>query len=100
MEKFHVKKGDEVAIIAGTEKGKRGKILEVLPQKQRVIVEGAKMIKRHSKKGRPETPQQGAIIEREGTIHISNVMRADRFDARLAKRGGARGAAEGAENQE
>jgi large subunit ribosomal protein L24 len=100
MEKFHVKKGDEVAIIAGTEKGKRGKILEVLIEKQRVIVEGAKMIKRHSKKGRPETPQQGAIIEREGTIHISNVMRADRFDARLAKRGGASGSTEGAENQE
>jgi large subunit ribosomal protein L24 len=94
MQKFHVKKGDEVVILAGTEKGKRGKILEVLVKQQRVIVEGAKMIKRHSKKGRPETPQRGAIIEREGTIHISNVMGAETFDARLAKRGGTETSAE------
>jgi large subunit ribosomal protein L24 len=90
MQRFHVKKGDEVVIIAGTEKGKRGKILEVQADKQRVIVEGAKMIKRHMKKGRSvQTQQQGAIIEREGTIHISNVMLAATFDARAAKRGGA-----------
>lgn len=88
MQRFHVKKGDEVVVIAGTEKGKRGKILEVLSGKQRVIVEGAKMIKRHMKKGRsPQTQQQGAIIEREGTLHISNVMLAAQFDARAAKRG-------------
>jgi len=100
MEKFHVKKGDEVVIIAGTEKGKRGKILEVLTGKQRVIVEGARMIKRHSKKGRPQTPQQGAIIEREGTIHISNVICAERFEARLAKRSGGEAPAEAGETQE
>lgn len=88
MQKFHVKKGDEVVIIAGTEKGKRGKILEVLRGQQRVIVEGCKMIKRHTKKGRsPQTQQQGAIIEREGTIHISNVMLASQYEARQAKRG-------------
>ena len=100
MHRFHVKKGDEVVIITGTEKGKRGKILEVLPKQQRVIVEGAKMIKRHSKKGRPETPQRGAIIEREGTIHSSNVMLAATYDARAAKRGGTEAAAEGQEGQE
>ena len=77
-----------MVVIAGTEKGKRGKILEVLGGKQRVIVEGAKMIKRHMKKGRSaETQQHGAIIEREGTIHISNVMRVATYDARAAKRG-------------
>jgi len=75
-------------IIAGTERGKRGKILEVLREKNRVIVEGAKMIKKHLKKNTNQNRPQGAIIDREGTIHISNVMLAERFDARAAKRGG------------
>ncbi len=84
MQKFHVKKGDEVVIIAGTEKGKRGKVIAVLRAKERVIIEGAKMIKRHQRKSQQHP--QGAIVEREGTIHISNVMRADRFDARATRR--------------
>jgi large subunit ribosomal protein L24 len=84
MQRFHVKKGDEVVIIAGTEKGKRGKIISVLTKKERVIVEGAKMIKRHTRKSQQHP--QGAIVEREGTIHISNVMLAAQFDARAAKR--------------
>ncbi len=93
MQRFHVKKGDEVVVIAGTEKGKRGKILEVQGEKQRVIVEGVKMIKRHMKKGRsPQTQQQGTIMEREGTLHISNVMLASKYDARVQKRGGPAGA--------
>jgi large subunit ribosomal protein L24 len=87
MQRFHVKKGDEVVVLAGTERGKRGKIIEVLSGKQRVIVEGAKMIKRHTKKQRNPNAPQGGIIEREGTIHISNVMLAATFDARAAKRG-------------
>ena len=81
----HVKKGDEVVVIAGTEKGKRGKVISVLPKKDRVIVEGIKMIKRHTRKS--QANPQGAIVEREGTVHISNVMRSDRFDERAAKRG-------------
>jgi large subunit ribosomal protein L24 len=85
MQNFHVKKGDEVVVIAGSELGKRGKILEVVTKKQRVLVEGAKIIKRHTKKSQ-QNPQ-GAIVEREGTIHISNVMLAEKFDARAAKRG-------------
>lgn len=80
MEKFHVKKGDEVVVIAGSDKGKRGKVIEVVRGKQRVIVEGAQMIKRHVRKNQ-QNPN-GAIIEREGTIHISNVVKADAFDAR------------------
>ena len=85
MEKFHVKKGDEVVVISGTERGKRGKIIEVLRQKHRVIVEGVKMIKKHTRKN--QNNPQGAIIEREGTVHISNVMSAERFDAKASKRG-------------
>lgn len=87
MQKFHVKKGDEVVVIAGTEKGKRGKIIEVVRAKQRAIVEGVKMIKRHTRKNQ-QNPQ-GAIVEREGTVHLSNLMLAETFDARAAKRGGA-----------
>ena len=85
MQKFHVRKGDEVVVITGTEKGKRGKIIEVLRGDGRVIVEGVKMIKRHTRKN--QNQPQGAIIEREGTIHISNVMKAVEFDARKARRG-------------
>jgi large subunit ribosomal protein L24 len=85
MPKRHVKKGDEVVVITGAERGKRGKIIEVLTKNDRVIVEGIKMIKRHTRKN--QNNPNGAIIEREGTVHISNVMRADVFDARASKRG-------------
>ena len=73
--KCHVKKGDEVVVLAGKEKGKRGKIIAVSPKKKRVIVEGVQMIKRHTRKSQ-EHPQ-GAIIEREGTIHIAYVKKAE-----------------------
>jgi large subunit ribosomal protein L24 len=85
--KFHVKKGDEVVVLAGKEKGKRGKIITVLSDKQRVIVEGLQMIKRHTRKSQQHP--QGAIVEREGSIHVSNVMAAAVYDARAAKRGAA-----------
>jgi large subunit ribosomal protein L24 len=83
MRKFHIKREDQVVVIAGTERGKRGRVLQVLRDKDRVIIEGAKMIKRHTRKS--QAHPQGAIVEREGTIHVSNVMRADLFDARAAK---------------
>ena len=83
--KLHVKKGDEVVVLAGKEKGKRGKVIAVNPKSMRVIVEGLMMIKRHTRKSQ-ERPQ-GAIVEREGTIHISNVMKADAFDERATQRG-------------
>jgi len=85
MQRFHVKKGDEVVVIAGTERGKRGKVIALLSGKQRVTVEGVKMIKKHQRKSNQHP--QGAIIEREGSIHLSNVMSAVKFDARAAKRG-------------
>ncbi len=91
MNTFHVKKGDEVVVIAGTERGKRGRVISVLGGKERVIVEGIKMIKRHTRKSQ-QNPQ-GAIVEREGSIHLSNVMLAEKFDARAAKRGVAPAAA-------
>jgi len=85
--KLHVKKGDEVVVLAGADRGKRGKIISVSPADHRVIVEGARMIKKHTRKSQ-QNPQ-GAIVEREGTIHISNVMKAEAFDARASKRGAA-----------
>jgi len=69
--RFHVKKGDEVEVISGNFKGSTGKILEVLPAKQRVLVEGVRIIKKHLRKS--EDNPQGKIAEREGPIHISNV---------------------------
>jgi large subunit ribosomal protein L24 len=84
MAKAHVKKGDEVVVIAGTERGKRGKVIRVVSEGQRVIVEGIKMIKRHTRKNQQHP--QGAIVEREGTVHISNVMLVQKFEARAAKR--------------
>ncbi len=85
MKRFHVKKGDEVVVIAGSERGKRGKIIAIESGKQRVIVEGVRMIKKHMRKN--QNNPQGAIIEREGTVHISNVMAVAKFDARATKRG-------------
>ncbi len=73
MTKHHVKKGDEVLVLAGREKGKQGRIIAVFPKKSRVIVEGLQLIKRHTRKNQ-QNPQ-GTIVEREGTIHISNVRK-------------------------
>jgi large subunit ribosomal protein L24 len=75
MPKFHVKKGDEVVVLAGKEKGKQGRIIAVNTKKSRVIVEGLQLIKRHTRKSQQHP--QGAIIEREGTIHISNVRKTE-----------------------
>jgi large subunit ribosomal protein L24 len=87
MRSFHVKKNDDVVVIAGADKGKRGRVIAVLGKKQRVIVEGTHMIKKHMRKS--QQYPNGQIIEREGSIHISNVMKADQFDARAARRGAA-----------
>lgn len=87
MRSFHVKKNDDVVVIAGAHKGKRGRIIAVLGKKQRVIVEGAHMIKKHMRKSN-QYPN-GQIVEREGSLHISNVMKADQFDARAARHGAA-----------
>jgi len=67
-----IKKGDTVKVISGNYRGKTGKVLKVFPQRNRAIVEGINFIKRHS---RPtQQNPKGGIIEREATIHISNLM--------------------------
>jgi large subunit ribosomal protein L24 len=83
-QKFHVKRGDQVVVIAGSHKGKSGKILEILPAKQRARVEGVAMIKKHLKKS--EKHPQGAISELEGSVHISNLMLQPAFDASKRKK--------------
>ncbi|MGH8048638.1 MAG: 50S ribosomal protein L24 [Chthoniobacterales bacterium] len=68
---FHVKRGDTVQVISGNHKGSTGKVLEIRSAKAQVIIEGVRMIKKHQKKSQDQP--NGAIIEREGPIHISNV---------------------------
>ena len=84
MQKFHIKRNDQVVVIAGSHKGKQGKVLQILPAKQRAVVEGVAMIKRHLKKSQ-EHPQ-GTIAEREGSVHISNLMLQAAFDASKRKK--------------
>jgi large subunit ribosomal protein L24 len=69
--KFHVKRGDTVQVISGVHNRSTGKVLQVIPGKSQVLIEGVRMIKKHQRKTQ-ENPN-GAIIEREGPIHISNV---------------------------
>jgi large subunit ribosomal protein L24 len=72
MQSVHVRRGDTVGVIAGREKGKRGKVLRVLTEKGRVLVEHVNMIKKHQ---RPtQKLRQGGIIEREGALALSNVL--------------------------
>lgn len=79
MLKAHIKRGDSVVVIAGSHKGKTGNVLEILPAKNRARVEGVAMMKRHMKKS--EEHPQGTIAEREGSIHISNLMLKSVYDA-------------------
>ncbi len=68
----NVKRGDQVKVIAGNERGKEGEVLHVYPKTDRILVRGINLTKRHQ---RPSARQrEGGIIEREGTIHLSNVM--------------------------
>lgn len=71
VKKTHVKKGDEVVVISGNNRGQTGRILQVFPEKGQVLVEGVRMIKRHTKPN--QLNPEGGIIEKEGPIHISNV---------------------------
>ena len=72
----HVKKGDQVEVISGNFRGSSGRILAVFPGKQRVVVEGVRIIKKHLRKSQ-DNPS-GKIAEREGPIHISNVKLIER----------------------
>ena len=72
--KLRIKRDDVVMVIAGKHKGAKGRVLEVLPEKQRVRIEDVAMIKRHIPPQRNPRHPEGGIIEQAGTIHISNVM--------------------------
>jgi large subunit ribosomal protein L24 len=76
-----IRKGDRVQVISGKDRGKSGRVLRVEPKKERLFVEGLNMIKRHTRPqqvaGAQSEQQMGGVIEREGPIHVSNVMLLD-----------------------
>ena len=78
-QKFHVKRGDVVEVISGNHKGATGKVLQILPAKQQVLIEGVRLIKKHVR--RSQDHPQGDIIEREGPLHISNVKLLERTES-------------------
>jgi large subunit ribosomal protein L24 len=82
--KHHVKKGDNVVVISGNFRGSTGKILQVLPKKNRVLIEGVRLIKKHLRKSQ-DNPS-GKIAEREGPIHISNVKVVEREKTKETKK--------------
>lgn len=82
--KYSLKRGDEVVVLSGNDKGKSGKILEILRSTCRVVVEGVAIRKKHLKKSQ-ENPE-GAILEKEGSVHYSNVMLKGKHDERIARR--------------
>ena len=69
-----IKKGDNVMVITGKDKGKTGEVLNILPAQQKVVVRGVNIIKRHTK---PSQTAPGGIVERENAIHLSNVALID-----------------------
>lgn len=73
MNTVHVKKNDQVLVIAGKDKGVRGRVLRVLPAEERAIVERVNRIKRHTRPN-PQRGIQGGILDREAPIHVSNLM--------------------------
>ena len=74
MPKLKIKKGDNVVVIAGRDKGKTGEVLRVLPAERRVVVQGVNMVKRHTK---PRMGDPGGIVEKELALHISNIAHVD-----------------------
>ncbi|MGD9904081.1 MAG: 50S ribosomal protein L24 [Vicinamibacterales bacterium] len=74
--KVRIRKDDTVLVRAGKDRGKRGRVLQVLPERNRVVVEGVGMVKRHTRPN-PQKNIKGGILERESAIHLSNVMLVD-----------------------
>ena len=72
MKKFKIKSGDTVKVIAGDNKGSEGKVLQIIKDKDRVIVEGVNLVSKHTKPS-AQNPQ-GGIVKKEASLHISNVM--------------------------
>ena len=84
MTKFKVKKGDRVIVLIGKDKGKTGEILKMFPDGQRAIVQGVNMVKRHTA---PSQAGAGGIVEKESTIHISNLAHVDPQDSNTTRVG-------------
>ena len=84
MKKFRLRKGDDVVVISGRDKGKTGSILRVIRSEDRVVVDGINMVKRHT---RPSQAQPGGIVNKEAPIHISNVALADPKDGSATRVG-------------
>jgi large subunit ribosomal protein L24 len=76
MPKVHVKKNDTVLVISGKDRGKRGRVLRVMPREMQALVEGVHMLKRHTKPI-PQRNIKGGIVEKEGRIHVSNLRVVD-----------------------
>ena len=72
--KMKIKKGDDVIVLAGRDKGRKGEVLRAMPAEDRVVVQGVNMVKRHT---RPSPGQTGGIVEKEAAIHVSNVAHID-----------------------
>ena len=83
MSGLNIKKNDMVVVLSGEDKGKIGKVLALFPGKQRVLVEGVNVI--HKALRKSQNNPKGGIITKEGAIHISKVMKQDRYDARRKK---------------
>ena len=86
MAKVRIKKNDTVLVRAGKDRGKRGRVLQVLPDKSRVVVEGIGLVKRHTR-ANPQKNVKGGILERESAIHVSNVMLVDTDSNQPARMG-------------
>lgn len=80
--KFHVHRGDIVEVISGNHRGATGKVLQVIADKNQVIIEGVRMIKKHQKK--TQDHPNGAIVNREGPVHVSNVKLIERAASKKA----------------
>ncbi len=84
MAKLKIKKGDHVVVITGKDKGKKGEVLKVMPEENRAIVKGVAMVRRHQR----QTPsQEGGIIAKEASIHISNLALEDPKDGKPTRVG-------------
>jgi large subunit ribosomal protein L24 len=81
-----IRKNDNVMVIAGNSRGKRGKVLKVYPERERVIIEGVNIMKRHSRPSQKNP--QGGIMQREAPIHVSNVMLIDPKTNEVTRLGG------------
>ena len=92
MRNLPVKKNDIVVVLSGEDRGKIGKVLATFPGKDRVLVEGVNVIKKALRKSQDHP--KGGIITKEGAIHISKVMKQERYEARRKKHGGAPAVAE------